>query len=46
MLLWMIFVAGELTGSHYFSANGWLFFTIACWCYREVVHKIIVLYTD
>lgn len=23
MLLWMLMVVGELTGSHYFSANGW-----------------------
>lgn len=28
MLLWMLMVVGELTGSHYFSANGWFVFTI------------------
>ena len=28
MLLWMLMVVGELTGSHYFGANGWFIFTI------------------
>lgn len=25
MLLWMLLVAAELTGTHCFDANGWLF---------------------
>lgn len=34
MLLWMLMVVGELTGSHYFSANGWFIFTIICWLWH------------
>lgn len=37
MLLWMLIVAAELTGTHCFDANGWLFVTLVCWLWHYIM---------